>query len=173
VGGFGSGRLPGGSGRHTTDDLPALDVRELKRAGLIDPGQERVENVARLAWTPCGIGGARPWFVCPGEGCGRRAAILYLEDGAFLCRLCRDLAYASQREGRLGGRLPRARRRAEKARARLGPDTDPKPKGMHHRTFVRLGREYVEAYWEHVACYNEWAAKVSEWYSRRPPGSPR
>ncbi len=137
MGGFGSGIWPRYSARRTTDELPALDVRKLKRAGLVHPGQERIEDVARLAWTPCGLGGERPWFVCPGEGCGRRAAILYLEDGVLLCRLCLDLAYPSQREGKLGGRLSRARRRAEKARARLaapGEELVEKPKGMHHKT---------------------------------------
>ena len=173
MGGFGSGRLPGVSVKRTTDEFSTLDVQELKRAGLISPGQERVEGVSDLAWTPCGLGGERPWFVCSGEECGRRAAILYLEGGSSLCRLCRNLAYPSQREGKRGGQLGKARRRAEKARARLGPNSDPRPKGMHHRTFVRLGREYVDAYWEPVRAYNEWAAKLSERYSRRPPGSPR
>ncbi len=175
MGGFGSGIWPRYSARRTTDELPALDVRELKRTGLVHREQECIENVARLAWTPCGLGGERPWFVCPSEECGRRAAILYLEDGVLLCRLCLDLTYPSQREGKLGGQLSRARRRAEKARARLvapGEDLVEKPKGMHHKTLVRLGRAYVEAHNEHVACYNEWAAKLSKRFSRRPPGSP-
>jgi len=33
---------------------------------------------------------------------------------------------------------------------------------MHHRTFVRLGREYVEAYKEHVRAYNQSMVKLSE-----------
>lgn len=176
MGGFGSGIYSRYSSRRTTDELPALDIRELKRAGLVLAGQERIEDLVRLAWTPCGLGGERPWFVCPGEECGRRAAILYLEDGALLCRICLDLTYRSQREGKLDGRLGKARRRAEKTRARLAaPDEDlvAKPKGMHHKTFVRLGREYLEAHSEHVACYNEWTAKLSKRFSRRPPGSPR
>lgn len=174
MGGFGSGPWPRHNAKRTTNELPALDVRKLNRAGLILAGQERIEDLVRLAWTPCGLGGERPWFVCPGEGCGRRAAVLYLEDGVLLCRLCCDLAYQSQREGKLGGRLSKARRRAEKARARLvapGEDLVEKPKGMHHKTFVRLGREYLEAHREHVVCYNEWAVKITERF-RRSPGSP-
>ena len=108
------------SKRLTTDQLPDLDVRVLKRDGLITPGQERVailwgfrkrrEALApgeeqravelvsrlRLTWTPCNYGGSRPWFVCPGKGCGRRAAILYGPTNPLLCRLCRALAYATQ-----------------------------------------------------------------------------
>ena len=30
-----------------------------------------------LDWTPCHLGGQRPWFICPNDGCGRRVAILY------------------------------------------------------------------------------------------------
>lgn len=85
--GFGSGGWPGEDGGKTTDELPALDARKLKREGLIDPGQERVEGAARLEWTPCNFGGSRPWFVGPGRG--RRAAILHEEgSGALRCRLC-------------------------------------------------------------------------------------
>ncbi len=97
----GSGRWPGEDGpRQTVDEFPALDVRELKRDGLIDQGQELVEGVAQLVWTPCNFGGFRPWFVCPGEGCGRRVAILYGPgQGQMLCRHCRNLNYASQSMG--------------------------------------------------------------------------
>ncbi len=122
MGGIGSGRRRSESGRRkqTTDQLPALDVRHLKRCGMIHPDQERAdflwrfrrragatspgperayEVVARLrlAWTPCNYGGSRPWFLCPGAGCGRRAAILYGPASPPLCRLCLGLAYASQR----------------------------------------------------------------------------
>src|SRR5215207_1253411 len=106
--------------RVTTDQLPALDVRELKRDGLITTGQERVtiswafrkrweslapgeeqrwvDIVSRLilTWTPCNYGGSRPWFVCPGKGCGRRVAILYGPINPLLCRVCLGLTYASQ-----------------------------------------------------------------------------
>jgi hypothetical protein len=49
VGGIGSGRRPGeGRKRVTTDEVPALDVRDLKRQGLIAAGQERVRFVTRF-----------------------------------------------------------------------------------------------------------------------------
>lgn len=38
MGGFGSGRKAGEGGRRTTEDLPAVDVRALKREGLIAAG---------------------------------------------------------------------------------------------------------------------------------------
>lgn len=140
--------------RRTTDELPTVDVRDLKRAGSIAPGQERVQGIARLQWTPCSFGGSRPWFVCPGEGCGRRVAILYGPPGPrqlLLCRHCLDLAYPSQREDPLA----RAERRMIKALERLPPD-GAKPKRMRHATFERLVQEYLEAKREHAAQYREW-----------------
>ena len=124
MGGIGSGRRrgEGSSQRQTTDQLLSLDVRDLKRDGLIAPGQERVGVLARfrkrsranlapgekrvvelvadltLTWTPCNNhGGSRPWFVC--EGCARRVAIVYGPTSPPLCRLCRGLTYASQLRG--------------------------------------------------------------------------
>jgi hypothetical protein len=51
-----------------------------------------------LSWTACNLGGQRPWFFCPGAGCGRRVVILYAPGCYFLCRHCYDLSYESQRE---------------------------------------------------------------------------
>jgi hypothetical protein len=39
-----------------------------------------------VTWTPCHLGGQRPWFLCEGvqrRGCGRRTAILYAGGGWF------------------------------------------------------------------------------------------
>ncbi len=110
MGGKGSGRRRGeerGS-KPTTDQIPTLDVRSLRRTGvaITRPGQERIGDGSkripwiRLAWTPCNYGGSRPWFLCPGEGCGRRVAILYGPTLPLLCRLCRGLRYASQQRRR-------------------------------------------------------------------------
>lgn len=144
MGGYGSGRRRVKSGKRTTKEYRSLDVRELKRCGLIFEGQKQVENVASLQWTSCNFDGSRPWFVCPGDDCGRRTAILYFIDATLRCRSCGDLAYASQHEDELG----RARRREKKARARFiepGEEFVAKPKGMHNKTFVRLGRAYLKA----------------------------
>jgi len=96
-----------------------------------------------LDWTPCHLGGQRPWFLCPARGCGRRVAILY--GGAiFACRHCYRLAYLSQRETD----DDRAARRADRIRERLGWEpgilngNGLKPKGMHWRTFERLTAEH-------------------------------
>ncbi len=97
-----------------------------------------------LAWTPCRLGGKRPWFICPASGCCRRVAILF-GGGIYACRHCYRLAYPSQRETG----YDRALRRANKIRERLGwepgilnPEGWGKPKGMHRHTFRRLKNEH-------------------------------
>lgn len=96
-----------------------------------------------IEYTPCPLGGARPWFLCPAEGCGRRVAILYL-DRVFACRHCHRLAYASTRETS----DDRAARRADRIRGRLGwapgilNGPGRKPKWMRWRTFVRLASRH-------------------------------
>jgi hypothetical protein len=94
----------------------------------------------RIEWTPCHYGGARAWFLCPANGCGKRVAKLHLNGAIFACRHCYRLAYASQRENL----DDRASRRADKIRDRLKWEPGilnghgSKPKGMHWRTYQRL-----------------------------------
>jgi hypothetical protein len=77
---------------------------------------EDVREPVELAWTACNFGGERPWFICPGAGCGRRVAVLYGPGRYCLCRRCYDLSYESQREDK----THRALRRAQNIRQRLG-----------------------------------------------------
>jgi hypothetical protein len=92
----------------------------------------------QLETMPQHFGGRRWWFVCPRTG--RRAAKLYLPNGAFTfaARQAYRLAYRSQREAP----HDRALRRAFKLRGRLGADGGigdyiAKPKWMRRRTFER------------------------------------
>lgn len=99
-----------------------------------------------LAQTPCQLGGARTWFICPATGCGRRAAILY-GGATFACRHCYNLNYQSQRETA----ADRAGRRAEKLRDRFGwpggilEGCCWRPKGMHEKTYQLLLARYEAA----------------------------
>ena len=77
---------------------------------------EDVREPVPLTWTGCNFGGERPWFVCSGEGCGRRVALLYGPGRYFLCRHCYDLTYESQRENA----MYRALHKAQAIRDRLG-----------------------------------------------------
>lgn len=117
-----------------------LNYRTRSRAGERRP----MEYAVYLEWTNCTLGGRRPWFLCPTNGCGRRVAVLF-GDSVFACRHCQELVYECQRETD----DDRAARRAETIRRRLGwgagianPEGG-KPKGMHWRTFVRLKAEYA------------------------------
>lgn len=102
-----------------------------------------VKQPVLLTYTPCTYGGTRPWFLCPGVSCDRRAGKLYCAGRLFLCRQCYDLAYRSQREGWSDRLLTRA----QNLRERLGGsgsmfDLFPeKPKGMHWRTYARLRQQ--------------------------------
>lgn len=126
-----------------------------------DAGACDVEQHVALSSVPAAFGGSRAYFLCPGAGCGRRVSVLYFHRGAFRCRYCHGLAYESQREDA----RQRARRRADKFRARLGLRQRralalpivAKPKGMWNRTFERLHGYAVAA--ESVAT----AAQVAHW----------
>ena len=92
-----------------------------------------------VTWTPCHLGGVRPWFLCP--CCGRRVAKLY-GGAVFVCRHCRRLNYASQQ----ANKRDRASDHSWKLRRALACNEGflftpaefiPKPKGMHWRTFRR------------------------------------
>lgn len=174
MGGFGSGRCGGCSARTATDAVRSIDVRRWQRERLLTStsfnmkwtrfgqataslmvfpeadsvfliyryvvrgGEWKVKrSTVHLNWTGCFFGGRRAWFLCP--YCGRRVAVLRCNN-CVACRDCFGLAYSSTREGR----ADRARRRADKIRARLnwrpgiawGVDT--KPPHMHWDTFFRL-----------------------------------
>jgi len=125
---------------------------------------EEVQEPVSLDWSACNFGGKRPWFVCPGAGCGRRVAILYGEGKYFLCLHCYDLSYESQREDE----THRAPRCAQAIRERLGGSanmTKPfpeKPRGMHWSTYERLWLEHDEAEMEQLAGMREWLNKLEK-----------
>lgn len=104
--------------------------------------------------TTCNYGGTRKWFLCPGQGCNRRVAVLYGAGKYFLCRHCHNLAYSSQNEDRAN----RAARKARKTIEKLGCDPfshyyPGKPKGMHWRTYDRLINQaefYRELSWHYM-----------------------
>lgn len=110
---------------------------------------KEVQEEVRIAYTACGYGGQRPWFLCP--KCERRAAILYLGRSLFLCRECCGLTYTSRQES---GNIPKQMaRKMERIKHKLsiqepgGLLTDmriDKPKGMHWRTYTRLMKELEE-----------------------------
>jgi hypothetical protein len=125
---------------------------------------EDVQEPVPLTWTACNFGGERPWFICPGAGCGRRVAVLYGPGKYFLCRHCYDLRYESQREDK----TQRALRRAQKIRKHLGGSANmmepfpEKPKGMHLETYMQLFWEHHEAEMEQLAGMRKWLDRLEK-----------
>jgi hypothetical protein len=126
--------------------------------------REDVQETAPLTWTACNFGGERPWFICPGAGCGRRVAVLYGPGRYFLCRHCYDLVYESQRENG----MYRALHKAQVIRERLGGSANmmqpfpEKPKGMHRATYMRLWQEHHEAEMAQLVGMREWLDKLEK-----------
>lgn len=118
------------------ESLERLRLRyQLTRQGKT----EAKDYPIRVTWTPCHLGGERPWFLCP--CCGRRVAKLY-SSTVFACRHCLRLNYRSQQ----ASKRDRPYDRSLDLRLALGCDEGflclpaefiPKPKGMHWRTFER------------------------------------
>ena len=130
------------------------------------PGDEweDVREPVSLSWTACNFGGQRPWFICPGAGCGRMVTVLYGPGRYFLFRHCYDLVYESQRENEMN----RALRRAQTILERLGGSanmTKPfpeRPKGMHHETYWRLRQAHDEAEMAQLVGMREWLDKLEK-----------
>ena len=111
---------------------------------------KKINYEVPLTWTSCNYGGKRPWFICPGKGCGRRVAKLFSRHGYFLCRNCHDLGYLSQREGKDSRLLYKAQRIYRRLGVNNRDDlySTPKPKGMHQTTYDRLVEEAHELEFE-------------------------
>lgn len=100
----------------------------------------------KVVWTPCGLGGFRPWYKC--RDCDRRVGKLYNSGASLNCRECNELWYSSQRRGAKS----RIYLQALKLRLRLNgiasleEPIPPRPKGMHERTYQRLRQKLED--WE-------------------------
>lgn len=108
------------------------------------------EHRIQLEYTPCPLGGIRPWLRCPAQGCSDRVGKLYRPPRAetFACRECYDLGYRSSRTS--GDDLKQAELRYRRAFAKADaedrrphPNSDSaffpeRPSGMHHDTFEEL-----------------------------------
>ncbi len=106
---------------------------ELRYSVNDTPVNERVE----ITHTACTFGGTRPWLRCP--RCTRRAGVLYLRGGRFICRRCGNVAHTSQSEDAMG----RAWRRQRKLETRLCENWA-RPKGMHHRTRAEIVERIID-----------------------------
>jgi hypothetical protein len=106
-----------------------------------------------ISWTPCHLGGERPWLHCP--SCDRRVGKLY-SGSVFACRHCMRLNYPSQQ----ANKRDRALDRTWTLRRELGCDAGPfdypaeyirRPKGMHRTTFAKRIEKLVRVERQAVA----------------------
>jgi hypothetical protein len=125
---------------------------------------EDIKQTVPLTWTACNFGREKPWFICPGAGCGRRVAMLYGPGKYFLCRHCYDLTYQSQRDNKMYRALHRAQNIRERpgGSANMAEPFPEKPKGMHWRTYERLWWEHHEAEMEQLIGMREWLDKCEK-----------
>lgn len=113
-----------------------------------------VDMDVNILWANCRFGGSRPYFNCPGLGCGNHVQHLYAGNPYFVCRHCMNLAYTCQREklyDRAARRAQKLRERAEDSFSILDGPIHQKPKGMHWKTFKRLQQE--ESYYREIALW--------------------
>jgi hypothetical protein len=111
--------------------------------------REDMTEIIPIVRMPVRLGGDRPYFLCPGDGCGRRLAKLFLAHHRFLCRQCSGIVHASPYEPA----WVRTHRHANKLRARLtragiavaATSIPKKPKWMRVPTYKRLLDELLAA----------------------------
>jgi hypothetical protein len=145
----------------------SIDVRELKRAGLLQDdrmslqaglrwptlsrivssrywlelefyGRDVMQRV-RVSWTRCHLGGWRPWMHCP--TCEKRVAKLLKGLGGYCCRSCMgNPLYACQAKSAHGRRhfeICKIRLQLDGMASLLEPFPD-RPRGMHRKRYERM-----------------------------------
>jgi hypothetical protein len=114
-------------------------IRAARYLVQIELHNRTVPQQIRISWTPCHLGGWRPWMHCP--FCEKRVAKLLKGMGGYFCRACLgNPLYASQAKSSQG------RRHFElcKIRLLLNGNASPlepfpeRPRGMHRKTYDRL-----------------------------------
>ena len=149
--------------RLTCEQCPASAVRDL--VGPKRPGE------IRGVWLQCGqsrtwvdldftyqrnVAGWRPWFRC--GGCRQRRTRLYWRNDKLACRVCHNLAHASQfmtPMDRLIGRAQAIRQRLGGTANLTAPFPD-RPKYMHRSTYSRWRDKAAAAEQAGVAIMRDW-----------------
>lgn len=157
----GRGRWPRTGRRQRVDEVPALDIRLLARAGGLEAGTRiSVDHAGRrsalevqergvmlrdgrgmtaipIRWRPVHFGGTRPVWICP--ACAEEAFILYARARGWCCRRCARLSYRSQSQSARVRQLARANRMRQRLdpRASVCTPIPARPAGMHRKTYAR------------------------------------
>ncbi len=107
---------------------------------------DSLDYVVRTTSTRCNYGGRRYWWVCP--SCGRRCRVLY-GGRYFVCWKCSGAYYETQKSKdmltRIDYELTAIRRKLKANKTLAVTSAQPaRPKGMHVRTYMRLGKRYYD-----------------------------
>lgn len=135
---------------------------------------DSLEYIVRTTSTSCTYGGVRYWWLCP--SCHRRCRVLYCNQ-YFVCHRCSGAYYETQKNKdlltRIDNELTAIRRKlkADKTLATTAKLPPPKPKGMHWRTYMRLGRRYNDLQYYRVLSISIDIAKMGEAMGIRIAGS--
>jgi hypothetical protein len=114
-------------------------IRGARYLVQIELHNQTLPQQIRISWTPCPLGGWRPWMHCP--YCEKRVAKLLKGMAGYFCRACLgNPLYASQAKSSHG------RRHFEicKIRLLLNGNASPlepfpeRPRRMHRKTYDRL-----------------------------------
>lgn len=136
------GRVTAGCVEVERDALRATYQLDLAR-NVLFVGLTHGRGVLDVAWSGCHFGGRRLWGLCP--ACSRRVVHVYplASRGAWGCRKCAGLRYATE----VSSRRIRAAIRAGRLRERLhGPEhphgpVPNKPPRMRWSTYLRVAAE--------------------------------
>jgi hypothetical protein len=93
------------------EGLPFLNATQVKRwaypdlpRAVVVVNSEASRTTVRTAITGTQFGGLRMWLVCPGRGCGRRVAGLYIVAQGPRCRVCAKVRSALYKNSKYHGR---------------------------------------------------------------------
>ncbi len=109
--------------------------------------EKKLRDKIQVQKTPCRFGGERVWWICPGEGCGRKVTRLYRVNGALLCRKCHNLAYRSQLQqnpARMMDKVKRLRAQLGDSSAKLFNPITAKPAHMKQQTYDKIAAEIMQ-----------------------------
>lgn len=146
-----------GGGSFSADVPDVATVRISLRHGQTFERPPVIDEVVRLEFTRLHFGNGRYWFRCPVADCGRRAALLFVDNSRLACRRCAGLAYATQGERA----RERGLRRAQDIRTRLGGSANilepfpTKPPSMRWAKYRKLRAAALEAELEFLTVIGE------------------
>nr|CRH07362.1 Conserved protein of unknown function [Candidatus Magnetococcus massalia] len=102
---------------------------------------EKIKQFIQIDKQPRHLGGFQGYFICPGQGCGKRVTKLYGAGRYFLCCRCYGLNYASQQTrdiDRINAEIGKVRMALETPSDWPWMSTPPRPRYMRKKRYAEL-----------------------------------